>query len=67
MKRIKKILFILFALICILFLGYKLFFYWNYVWFKEERQEKIWNERVNNKNKHRKIENKIYTEQDKEK
>ncbi|WP_157676866.1 hypothetical protein [Chryseobacterium sp. T16E-39] len=65
MKKIKNIVIVLFVLIISFMLIKKLIFYWNYVWFKEERQEKIWNERVNNKNSRKKIENKIYTEQDK--
>lgn len=65
MKKIKNIVIILLITIISFILIQKLIFYWDYVWFKEERQEKIWNERVNKKNKRKKIENKIYTEQDK--
>lgn len=64
MKKIKNIVIVLLITIISFILIQKLIFYWDYVWFKEERQEKIWNERVNKKNKRKKIENKIYTEQD---
>lgn len=65
MKKIKNIVIVLLIAIISFILIQKLIFYWNYVWFKEERQEKIWNERVNKKNNHKKVENKIYTEKDK--
>lgn len=65
MKKIKNIIIALLIAIISFILIQKLLFYWNYVWFKEERQEKVWNERVNKKNNRKKIKNKIYTEQDK--
>ena len=64
MKKFSIIVIVFLLMAYVIYWG---FIYWNFVWFKEKRQGKIWNERIYNKNKHRKIENKIYTEQDKEK
>lgn len=65
MKKIKKVIILILLLFTVLVVGYKIYLQWKFVWFKEERQEKMWNERVNMKNGEKKIKNKIYTEKDK--
>ncbi|MCY1663101.1 hypothetical protein [Chryseobacterium sp. SL1] len=61
MKKIKKVIILILLLFTVLVVGYKIYLQWKFVWFKEERQEKMWNERVNMKNGEKKIKNKIYT------
>ncbi len=49
MKKNKKVIFILLSIIVVLYIGYRLFLYWNYDVNKEKKQIETWNQRVKKK------------------
>lgn len=49
MKKNKTVIIILLSIIVVLYIGYRLFLYWNYDINKEKKQIETWNQRVKKK------------------
>ena len=49
MKKNKMVIVILLSIIVVLYIGYRLFLYWNYDVNKEKKQIETWNQRVQKK------------------
>lgn len=52
-KRIKNVFLLIIIFVIILYLIYKGFVYWNYNFFREEKQIETWNSRVKKHNENK--------------
>ena len=52
-KRIKNVFLLIIIFVIILYLTYKGFVYWNYNFFREEKQIETWNSRVKKHNENK--------------